>query len=72
MKRIQKKIDHIQRFTVGCDQCGKQVDWEKVQIVPNKNLCLKCLVYSNFKYKITGNFLTDPKKTKVITSFGKV
>lgn len=32
------------RFTVACDQCGKQVDGERIQILPERNLCFKCLV----------------------------
>lgn len=33
------------RFTIACDHCGKQVDWEQIQISPVQNLCLKCRVY---------------------------
>jgi hypothetical protein len=66
------------RFTVACDHCGKQVDWERIQILPVRNLCLKCLVYFSFPGKFykwsflktikEGNF----EKKKECVVFGQI
>ncbi len=43
MSKVEHALDKIEKGTYGtCDNCGKAIDPERLEVLPQASLCMKC------------------------------